>query len=292
MTVVVVAMLDARAARRSPGPRWPRHFSRRPWVHGKMVGPDGKVLFEQWLSSNRELAGVRAGPAISFHDHKRKVFTKYVPAENVVYRLPEPPEGTPSDVNFLTQLLDLLLDPAGPSKFPFPGMELIGQTRREVEEDGKKWLEIELTLRVAGGSRGGPLSMRIRVDPATKLPNSFADRDEDGKRYTASIDYPDRGPADIYDLGVPRTAKVDRPDPARRRRPRPGRAQGRPRASSMITARSSSRRGSCLRTISRGSRPTASGGRGRMAHRATATRAKDWAPAARRRYRVVEGAPG
>jgi hypothetical protein len=181
---------------------------RRPWVHGKMVGPDGNELFEHWLSSNRDLAGVRGGPAILFHDFKRKVFTKYILAENVVYRLPEPPKGKVIDFDFLTHLLDLLLDPAGPSKFPFPGMELIGQTRKEVEADGRKWLEIELSLRVAGGSQGGPLSTRIRVDPMTKLPKSFAEQDEDGKWYTATIDYPDRGPADIYDLGVPRTAKV------------------------------------------------------------------------------------
>jgi hypothetical protein len=56
--------------------------------------------------------------------------------------------------------------------------------------------------------------MRIRVDPATRLPDSLAFDAEDGKRYTASIDYPDRGPADIYDLGAPRTAKVmDRTPP-------------------------------------------------------------------------------
>ncbi len=186
----------------------------RPWVHGKVVGPDGKELIEQWLSSNRERGGERAGPWVAFHDYKRKILTKYVPAEGVVYRLPEPPEGAPGDTNFLRQLFDKLLDPAGPPKFPFPGTELIGHARREVEVGGKKWLEIELTLRVAGGSRGPDLSMRIRVDPATKLPDSLTFDAEDGKRYTASIDYPDRGPADIYDLGVPRTAKVmDRTPP-------------------------------------------------------------------------------
>ncbi len=180
----------------------------RPWVHCAMGGPDGKPLFEQWLSSNRDLAGERAEPEISFHDSKRKVLTKYVPAEGVVYRLPEPPVGTQGDTNFLPRVLDQLRDSKGPAKFPFPGMELIGQTRREVEEGTKKWLEIELTLRAAGGSRGGPLSMRIRVDPATKLPKSLDMVAEDGIRYTAAIDYPDRGPADIDDLGVPRNAKV------------------------------------------------------------------------------------
>ena len=186
----------------------------RPWVHGTVAGPDGKVLFEQWLSSDRQRAGERAGPAILFHDYERKVLTKYVPAEGTIARLPEPPQGMPDANDFLRPVLDQLLDPAGPSRFPFPGMELIGQARRTVEQGGRKWLEIELTLRVAGGSRGGPLAMRIRVDPATKLPASLAFDAEDGKRYTAAFDYPDRGPVDIYDLGAPRTAKVvDRTPP-------------------------------------------------------------------------------
>jgi hypothetical protein len=80
--------------------------------------------------------------------------------------------------------------------------------RREVKEGAKTWHEIELTLRVTGGSRGGPVSMRLRVDPATNLPNSLVFDADDGKRYSAMIDYPEHGPADIYDLGAPRTAKV------------------------------------------------------------------------------------
>jgi hypothetical protein len=177
----------------------------RPWVHGKLVGPDDKVMFEEWLSSNRNVSGVKAGPLIAFHDHKRKVVTKYFPGKDVVYRLPE---GTPQEANFLRQVLDLLLDPKGPAKFPFPGMELIGQSSREVEEDGKKSLEIELLFRFAGGSRGGPRPMIIRVDPSTKLPQSLVMQSEDGMKYRASIDYPDHGPADVFDMGVPRTAKV------------------------------------------------------------------------------------
>ncbi|HEX8199207.1 MAG TPA: hypothetical protein VF590_01875, partial [Isosphaeraceae bacterium] len=180
----------------------------RPWVHGKVVGPDGKELVEQWLSSDRRRGGERAGPLIAFHDYGGKILTRYVPDEGVVYRLPEPPEGATGEADFLRQVLELLRDPAGPPRFPFPGMELVGQSRGEVEEGGKKWVEIELALRVAGGSRGPDVSMRIRVDPATKLPTSLVFDAEDGKRYTAAIDYPESGPADIYDLGAPRTAKV------------------------------------------------------------------------------------
>jgi hypothetical protein len=200
-----------------PAIAWPQvaqALQGRPWMRGKVIGPDGKELFEQWLSSDRGRGGQRAGTLITFHDYKRKILTKYVLAEGVVYRLPEPPEGTPGETNFLRQLLDQLLDPAGPPRFPFPGMELIGQARRAVEHDGKKWLEIELSLRVAGGSRGPDGSMLIRINPATKLPVSLVFDAEDGKRYSALIDYPDRGPVDIYDMGAPRAATVvDRSPP-------------------------------------------------------------------------------
>lgn len=185
-----------------------RALQGRKWIHGSVADADGKLIVEQWFSSNRELGGERAGQEIAFHDYKRKVLTKYVAAGSAVYRLPDPPEGTSGEVNFVRQILDFLLNPKGADKFLFPGSEIINQTRREIEITQKKWIEIELTLRIAGGSRGDPQSMWIRVDPATDLPGSVVIQDEEGKKYTASFDYPESGPADIYDLGVPRTAKV------------------------------------------------------------------------------------
>src|SRR5262249_22825202 len=89
----------------------------RPWIHGKILGPDGKQLVEQWLSSDRESGAERAGPEILFHDYKRKILTKYVPVERTLYRLPEPPAGTAGDDGFLRPLFDRLLDPAGPPQF-------------------------------------------------------------------------------------------------------------------------------------------------------------------------------
>lgn len=178
------------------------------WAHGKVAGPDGKVLYEEWLSASRDRAAVRGGPETEFHDYLQKVLTKYKVADGVVYRLPEPPPQAAGDGSFLRLALDLLHDPKGPGKFPFPGTELIREDRRGVTDAGKDWVEISLTLRVAGGSRGELVTMLIRVDPASMLPASLTMDAEDGKRYSAAIDYPERGPADIYDLGAPRDAKV------------------------------------------------------------------------------------
>ena len=56
--------------------------------------------------------------------------------------------------------------------------------------------------------------MLFRVDPQTKLLKlSRHESQWEGKTvtYEARFDYPEKGPADVYDLGVPKTAKlVDR----------------------------------------------------------------------------------
>ena len=56
--------------------------------------------------------------------------------------------------------------------------------------------------------------MLFRVDPETKLLQLFAMNSRlEGKRIVTEsrFDYPEKGPADVYDLGVPKTAKlVDR----------------------------------------------------------------------------------
>jgi hypothetical protein len=204
--LLVVLALLALGRQASAWAQVAKALQERPWVHSTMSGPDGKQLVEQWFNMNGETSAERGGTTVSFYDHKRKVFTKYVAADSAIYRLTDAREETTVAYNFLRPVLEMLRDPKGPSKFPFLGMELIGQTRRNIAEGSRKWLD--LSLRFAGGPRGLSLLMQIRVDPATKLPASIAMEAEDGNRYTCSIDYPDGGPADIYDLGVPRPAKV------------------------------------------------------------------------------------
>jgi hypothetical protein len=88
-------------------------------------------------------------------------------------------------------------------------MDLVAQNRRKVEEEGRTWEDVELTLRLVGGDR--ELRMRFRLDVRTGLPHSCVFESLEGPTTTALFDYPDHGPTDIYDMGVPRTAKrVDR----------------------------------------------------------------------------------
>jgi hypothetical protein len=180
-----------------------RALQGRPWVHTRAVGPGEKESNEVWFSPKNGVSAVRRGSEVEYHDHALRTFTKFVAAEGVIYHLPENAELLSHELEFFRQLLD----PEGPTKTPILGMEVVSQRRRDVTDGGRTWVDIELTLRVVGGDR--ELKMRIRVDSATKLPHSFVlqSRGEPEVMYV-TFDYPDRGPADIYDLGAPRTAKI------------------------------------------------------------------------------------
>ena len=177
----------------------------RPWVHSKTVGPDGKVYSEIWSSITNGVSAFRHGTDVEYHDTATRIFTKYVPADGVIYRLLENPDQRSEDPDFFQQLLE----PKGRAKSPAFGMDVVAQSRRDVVEDGRAWVDIELTLKVIGGDR--KQTVRFRVDPKSKLPHSCVFQSIEGPIGTTLYDFPDRGPVHIYDLGAPRTAKlVDR----------------------------------------------------------------------------------
>jgi hypothetical protein len=175
----------------------------RPWIHTRTLGPDGKEYGESWFSVKNNVSAVRHGPIVEYHDKTLKVVAKYVADEGVVYRIPENPELSAIDRG---DFFEQLLDSERPAKSPVPGMEVVTRNRRDVVENGRSWVEIELTCKVVGGDR--QQRMRFRVDPKTKLPHSCVFQSIEGPEGTNLFDYPDHGPVDIYDLGAPRSAKI------------------------------------------------------------------------------------
>ena len=204
-TVAAVASLLALALGR-PTVAWGQvaeAMQGRPWIHGQTLGPDGRVASETWFSPGKRVIGSRHGAEAEFHDLATRAFTKYVPSEAALYRLPEQDDRLDAGLDFYRQLLD----EKGAARSPVPGMDVVGQSRREVDEGGRTWLDIELTLKVVAADRP-PQKLVFRVDPATRLPHSCTFDTNEGPRGTTLFGYPDAGPADIFDLGVPRGLKV------------------------------------------------------------------------------------
>ncbi|MFI5455685.1 MAG: hypothetical protein ACHRXM_09565 [Isosphaerales bacterium] len=91
-------------------------------------------------------------------------------------------------------------------------MKVLDQRVEKLTEQTHTWLDYRLTVKFPELAQ--PVRMLFRVDAITKLPQMCRIEGHwDGKPVTVEtrFDFPEKGPADIYDLGVPKTTKlVDR----------------------------------------------------------------------------------
>lgn len=196
--------------------------SRQPWIHVTEHASYGNR--EVWYSPVDDVSATRKDDWIEYFDHKLKVFYSYDIAEGVLYRVPE--IGTvrrQSRFIDISETLPLLLADGVPAGNPLAKMgflngrpqewKLLEQRLDKVTDDGgHKWLDYTLTVRMREGEN--PTQVLFRVDPESKLPNlNRVTREQNGETvtYEATFDYPHSGPRDVYDIGVPRDAKlVDR----------------------------------------------------------------------------------
>jgi hypothetical protein len=203
----------------------------KPWIHSVAKTPDGQRS-EVWLSFSREVSGQTfADGSTLFDDGKTKVRYEFQPGEGKdqqgsLTRQPLPQVLTNNVLELQHMFLGAMRGDRTLNVPALFGMETVSQQRHSVVENDKTWIDYDFVLRVV--TRDETIRLVFRVDPTTNLPasmniSSFAGRPAMGNvadpsdRTTPTIemafDYPaeDTGPRDIYDLGVPRTAKlVDR----------------------------------------------------------------------------------
>jgi hypothetical protein len=197
----------------------------QPWVHLRTVAADqtASEKSEEWFSPAKDVWASRWDGNIKYEDYRLQVFYSYIPAEQVLYRGPAVWKSRASQFEPMVDALKVLLQGDQPPDQPFAHlgwflgperekMKVLDQRVEKVTEEGHTWLDYRLTVKNAGIA--DPLRMLLRVDPSTKLPRmSRTEGRSNGKPVTreTQFDYPEKGPADIYDLGVPKMAKlVDR----------------------------------------------------------------------------------
>ncbi len=196
----------------------------QPWVHVRTAATDQTVSEkgEQWLAPAKDIWAWRWDGQIKYEDYRLQVFYSYNTAEQVLYRGPVVWKSQASQFESMAEALKVLLQGDRPPAQPLAHLGFLGPERdkmkvldqrvEKVTEQGHAWLDYRLTVKNAGSA--DPVRMLLRVDPSTKLLRmSRTEGRWDGKPVTREeqFDYPEKGPADIYDLGVPKTAKlVDR----------------------------------------------------------------------------------
>jgi hypothetical protein len=194
---------------------------KQPWIHQKVSSSD-QSAWETWYSPARDILASRRGETLEFEDYRTQVYHSYDPADQTVYRGPvvwrSRAEGLESMAAGLKVLFeqkpsdDRSLAPLGFLGPDRDRMKVVSQKVEKLSEQGRDWLVYR--LEVNDLDSGQPLRMLFRVDARTNLPHLCRiEGVHDGKPASLETvyDYPEKGPADIYDLGAPRTAKfIDR----------------------------------------------------------------------------------
>ncbi len=192
-----------------------------PWIHISDTDVNGEKR-EIWYSTMNDISATCDKGWIEYFDHKLKIHYSYDIGEKVLYRVPESVPRRADGYAEVAETLRLLLQAPRPANKPFDNlkflgrvgadMELIDQSSSRVEEGGREWLDFHLTARHP--KLPDPVTFLFRVDPKTKLPELCRVEGKwEGKPVSMEqrFEYPQRGPASVYELGVPQTAKlVDR----------------------------------------------------------------------------------
>ena len=183
----------------------------KPWIRATAKVPEVGT-YESWFSPVRQVSASRDGENVFFDDYREKVRYRYESQKKTLVREPESPAGKAQSLSF-QRLFDAIFRGNTKLDNPFPGVEIVNQKNRHLREAGRSWTEYQLDLRADSFDR----RLTFRVDPQSRLVESMTvvsttrgdspKEKHDEVKFT--FDYPEQGPADIYALGVPRTATID-----------------------------------------------------------------------------------
>ncbi|HVW39079.1 MAG TPA: hypothetical protein VHB99_17310 [Pirellulales bacterium] len=184
----------------------------KPWIHGVSKEKDGTTV-EWWFSIERGVFAQRYGKQALFEDNRLHVRYEYDADANRIHRQLSPEKDAGRSA---AELFEGIMRGKVRAGLFVGDEEVIAQEARRVVDGGRQWLEYDLTLRSRFLGTNRLTQLRFRVDPETQLPYSMkvtpmaalggpiaADAG-----FERIFDYPDHGPADIYDLGAPRTAEL------------------------------------------------------------------------------------
>jgi hypothetical protein len=193
----------------------------QPWVHARAVR-DGDRVVEAWFSIPQDVVAFRSDRVREYRDYRRKLFYAYDPAEKVLYQLPEVGKRRPTRFESMATAMTLLAEQERTLEKPLERLEFLGRKREgmqvvsqqveRVTDEGREWIDYRLSVKHAVLAE--PMQILIRVDALTRLPRLFR-MEAPGIRQAPIdetwFDYPQTGPADVYALGVPKSATlVDR----------------------------------------------------------------------------------
>ena len=192
----------------------------KPWIHVEITGLDR--LAEAWYSPSKSITASRSPDSIQYIDHQTLIEYSYHPREQTLYRLPDSQRSPSGEIESLATVMTVLSRQKEGSRellqhVPFfrqdrERIKVLDQKIEQVMENGHTWFDDRITFTDPKSTQ--PVRMLFRADAATKLLSRCRlETQVQGKsvEWEMRFSYPEAGPADVYALGVPRSARlVDR----------------------------------------------------------------------------------
>jgi len=207
-----------------PGAAWAtvvEAVASKPWLHAVTTMADG-TNEELWFSASRAVMGGRVVVPASANDDAREWFVwndldagivdLYEPRKGLIVRTRETQGRDVSEYFRAIFTAFLLAEPGG--TIDAGRRKLVHQQQREVTEQGRRCTEHRFRAQKEDEDGGSQRDWLVYVDPDTQLPFRWDEVSSNplaalfGTRRRWDVDYPATGPADIYALGVPKTAKI------------------------------------------------------------------------------------
>lgn len=187
----------------------------QPWVQ-TVAEPGGAGRVSGWVSWVHGVVARRSDKEVVFDNLTDGVRNRYRVDQRVVYRQPLEGETRPSPEQALLNFV-LYGDPPQTDALALNAdwsdngtVEVVRQTARKVRNDGGKWIELDVALRV--GNRPDVRNVQFVLDPKTSLPKSARVSAQDGRGVLeCRLSYPTEGPRDVHAaaLGVPVDVPVE-----------------------------------------------------------------------------------
>jgi len=179
------------------------NMKKMPWMVMVTKGPEG-VMAEQWLCFDREYwIAKTADGTITSYDYAKREQYKYDPSSDTItidYLNVDMPHYISSPQSLLENLFEQVMEQAAK-----PGTEITQEVR---QYKGRKLKIHKLAFSVNELNHRKQLFVDIQRNLIIRMLGSSTDSDGKVVINEAEFEYPEKGPSNIYDVGIPKSATV------------------------------------------------------------------------------------
>lgn len=171
----------------------------QPWVESTISGTSEQKT-RAWFSQPHRLVVIRKGDDVVWSDWNHQLQSRYTSGASVILRdrlgQAEPRSAASSVLSFLRSNLE------GAEPGATAEIGVLSESWRAIGEGDERLVELDVVL---SDSEGPPLHLLVTLDPQTHLPLKCQLIDDNAVvASTVRFEYPEEGPEQIYDVGVPR----------------------------------------------------------------------------------------